>query len=263
MIELRAGASVLAMIEPQGSRVRSLLVDGHQLLAAETAEALLWGCYPMVPWAGRLGGGTFRFEGRTVRLPRDFGDHAIHGLGLWAEWSPAERTDPQRAELSLDLTERWPFGGTASTVFALDEGGLSMTVAYRATTTRAPVIVGWHPCFARSSVTESPTLGFAAASWWRRGEDGLPVDEQRGLPPHPWDDCFTGVRSAPQLHWPDFGGLRLESATDTWVVFDGHPHAICVEPQTGPPNGFNLARCPTVEPGDVVSLTLRLTWRRR
>ena len=33
----------------------------------------------------------------------------------------------------------------------------------------------------------------------------------------------------------------MTSACTHWVVFDERPYATCVEPQTGPPDAFNIA----------------------
>lgn len=53
--------------------------------------------------------------------------------------------------------------------------------------------------------------------------------------------------------------LRLRADTDHWVVYDGAPHATCVEPQTGPPDGFTLAPN-RLEPGQRLQLRFELEW---
>ena len=40
--------------------------------------------------------------------------------------------------------------------------------------------------------------------------------------------------------WPGALELALESSLDHWVVYDEPDHAICVEPQSGPPDALNL-----------------------
>jgi hypothetical protein len=47
-LELALGEARV-VVEPTGSRVRSLEVSGHELLVAPGDEPLLWGCYPMAP----------------------------------------------------------------------------------------------------------------------------------------------------------------------------------------------------------------------
>jgi aldose 1-epimerase len=42
------------------------------------------------------------------------------------------------------------------------------------------------------------------------------------------------------------------------VVYDEPAHATCVEPQSGPPDAFNLGRARDLEPG--ASLSARFLW---
>jgi aldose 1-epimerase len=236
-VELTAGAA-RAQIDPLGSRLASLAVDGQELLVPEGDEELLWGCYPMVPWAGRLGEGRFTFQGEPTRLPVDLAPHAIHGLGVRREWSPQGESG-----FSLDLRGLWPWAGTASTSFRLDADSLAMTLEARAAERPMPVVLGWHPCFRR-----------------RRGPDGLPTGAREPVPDGPWDDCFSGVTDPPVLRWSAGPTVTLTARTDTWVVFDERGHAVCVEPQTGPPDAFNLGAAHTLAPGDAIELTLTLSW---
>jgi aldose 1-epimerase len=69
------------------------------------------------------------------------------------------------------------------------------------------------------------------------------------------------VSYPPKLVWPD-GDVTLEvsSSCDHWVVYTEPPHAVCVEPQSGPPDAFNLGRgFVVVEPG--APLVHTMTWR--
>ena len=85
-----------------------------------------------------------------------------------------------------------------------------------------------------------------------RGADGLPTGDLTTPGPHPWDDCFTGLRSAPRLTWPGVLALEIRSNADHWVVYDEPVDGICVEPQTAPPDFPNIAPR-TVEPGTPVA----------
>jgi aldose 1-epimerase len=111
------------------------------------------------------------------------------------------------------------------------------------------------------------SLGFDAAEMLVRDEEGMPGGARTAPPPGPWDDAFTGLRSNPVLAWP---GLRLElsSSCAWWVVYTMPEHAICVEPQSGPPDAVNLAgRSPDmgpaiVTPGSPLTHTMRWRWTR-
>ena len=66
--------------------------------------------------------------------------------------------------------------------------------------------------------------------------------------PRPWDDAFTEVVLPPRLTWPGVLTLDLRTTAPFWVVFDERDDAICVEPQTAPPDAFNLAAVVGVDP---------------
>ena len=63
-----------------------LVIDGHEVLVGDddTSDPMRWGCYPMVPWAGRVAYGRFEDCGDVrVRLLRLLHDVArVHGLAL-------------------------------------------------------------------------------------------------------------------------------------------------------------------------------------
>jgi aldose 1-epimerase len=53
--------------------------------------------------------------------------------------------------------------------------------------------------------------------------------------------------------------LMVSSSCDHWVVYDQPDHATCVEPQSGPPDGFTL--CPEVlAPGETLRHTMTIAW---
>ena len=72
-----------------------------------------------------------------------------------------------------------------------------------------------------------------------RGNDGIPTGEliEPTLGPH--DDCFVGPLSSPRVTFDDGMTIELHSDCDHWVVYDEQSHGLCVEPQSGPPNGVN------------------------
>ncbi len=231
-----------------GGRLASLQVDGHELLVGPDPDPMQWGAFPMVPFAGRIRDGRFRFGATAVELPPNLGPHAIHGTGFDHPW--AEEPD---GSLAIELA--WPFGGWARQRFTPGAGELTCTIEVGNDHRAMPAQAGWHPWF-RKPVA----LGFAARSMYRRDAAGIPTGELVPPPPGPWDDCFTGVTQPVRLAWPGGPTVELWSTCDHWVVYDEPVHATCVEPQTGPPDAFNLGSgFAVVEPGAqlVASMTYR------
>jgi aldose 1-epimerase len=209
---------------------------------------MLWGSYPMVPYAGRVRRGRFRFDDTDHELPINLGPHAIHGTTFDVPWA----VEPD-GSLVADLGERWPFGGHARQRFELTEDRLVCTLEAHADQRSMPATLGWHPWFRRPV-----ELAFSARSMYQRDADGMPTGELVAPPPGPWDDCFTGVDTPPVLTFTDGPTVEISSDCDHWVVYTEPQHALCVEPQSGPPDGFTLAPH-VVEPG--APLIRHMTWR--
>lgn len=235
-----------------GGRLASLVVHDVELLVTHHEDPIFWGCYPMVPFAGRIRNGEFTFDGTTYAMPKNFGDHAMHGYGFVSPWG---RTTEDA--IALDFTEPWPFAGRVEQHFSIDDERLTMTMTVNAAE-RQPMMLGWHPWFNKSTALGNAVLDFQPGAMFERGDQPLPTGALVEPKPRPWDDCFTDVRSTPSISW---GELRvsLESDASHWVVFDELDHAICVEPQTEPPNSFNLS--PTIlDEGDQLELTFSIVW---
>jgi aldose 1-epimerase len=237
----------------QGGRLASLQIDGRELLVSRHVEPLLWGCYPMVPFAGRIRHGVIDFEGTRATLPTLAGPHAIHGFGFTSPWQQIGDR-----EIQFDVDEPWPFRGTATQSFSLDDQRLTLSMRFTAFD-RQPVSLGFHPWFDRRlEGVPAVELQFEPGAMYELDDEGMPSGNLVDPPAGPWDDCFTSVSSDPTLAW---GGLevKLSSTATHWVVYSRPDHAICVEPQTGPPNDVNDN--PTIlDPGESLSVTLTLEW---
>lgn len=250
-------ARLRATIAPdEGGRLAQLIVDdvavlvGHDDLEVPP-PATGWGSFPMVPWAGRIRHGRFTFDGVEYRLPINFDDHAIHGVGFTATWLLVS-ADHRSAELRLSMPtdDSWPFGGTVVQRFEADDTGLTTTMTVWADDRAFPVSLGWHPWFRKpASVDFSPT------AMYRRDDDHMAVDELVPVPDGPWDDCFLNTEPV-TIRVADTT-LRVTSGCDHWVVYDERAYATCVEPQTGPPDAFNIA-VHRLEPGESLSAWYRI-----
>jgi len=269
LLVLGAGDTRLTISPNLGGRFTSLVVDGHELLVTAGYGPIRWGCYPMAPFAGRIRDGRFRFRDRDVQLPLNLPPHAIHGTVFERPWTV---TGP--GALSIDLGPTWPFPGRVSQQVELTEIGLEATLTLHADEPM-PVAMGWHPWFRRhlAGTPERPTapsagveLAFDAADMLVRGPDALPTGALSPPGPHPWDDCFTGLRAAPRVTWPGHLELELTSTADYWVVYDEPVEGICVEPQTAPPDFVNLATAVGREPPFAAAgrpATVSMVWRWR
>lgn len=255
MLDMQAGDARLRIDPRRGGRMVALEIDGLDLLVPEHPDPLRFGAYPMAPFAGRVRNGRFRFRGHEHRLPRSLPPHAIHGTTFDRPWN--DRGD---GTLSIDLGPDWPFAGHAVQRVRLERDGLHWQLEVHSDEEPFPASIGWHPCFVRRLARGEPLeLDFRAGAMYVRDRRGIPTGERVTPPPGPWDDCFTDLRSPPLLRWPGALSLRMASTADHWVVYDEPADAICVEPQTGPPDALNIAPH-IVDPGRPLVLGVRCAW---
>ncbi len=255
-VRIGDGAISVVVSPHDGGRVAQITFDGVDVLVGRgedpaPATALSWGSYPMVPYAGRIRRGMFRFDGVDHLLPINHGDHAIHGMGFDRAWAITE-LGAAHVELEIDFTTetRWPFGGSAWQRITVEPTAVVMELGVRAGERPMPASLGWHPWFRKPD-----TIDFRPSAMYRRDDDYITCDEPIPVPVGPWDDCF--VNDQPVL--VTIGGveLRLSSACTDWVLYDMPPHGTCIEPQTAPPDAFTI-RPNRLEPGQQLSATYRI-----
>lgn len=259
---LEAGSARLEISPAEGGRISSVVVAGSELLVTDGMGPVTWGAYPMAPFAGRIRHGAFRFAGREVRLPLNDPPHALHGTVFMRQWSVVDdRT------IAVDLGPDWPFAGRVVQRFELTPDGLRASLALEADEPM-PGAIGWHPWFRRvlsgtvarpSAPSEPAELRLDAGRMYVRDAEGIPTGELIAPTPGPWDDCFTDLRSPPRLTWPGVMALEIESSCTCWVIYDRPAHAICVEPQSSPPD-FVAFDPVVVEPGRPLEATMRWRW---
>jgi aldose 1-epimerase len=239
-----------------GGRVASLQVDGRELLKTAGDGAVLWGSFPMAPYAGRIRDAAFTFHGRTWQLPVTMPPHAIHGTVLDRRWHIVDE-----GTISCELGPDWPFAGGVVQRFELAADHLTVRLELLADEPM-PASIGWHPWFARRipGVAGALELELDAGAMYVRDAAGIATSQLVPKPPGPWDDCFTDLRRPPVLRWPGFLELTVESECPEWVVYTVPQDTICVEPQTAPPDALN--NDPTiVEPGRPLAATMTWRWR--
>ncbi|MFI1419274.1 aldose 1-epimerase [Streptomyces sp. NPDC020731] len=256
-ITLTAGDAEVDVLPGNGGRVGGLRVGGVELLR----QGERFGCFPMVPWCGRIRDGRFR-DGAAVRqMPLNAPPNAIHGTARDAAWRTARRNTDE-AVLTYDLVEPWPYAGRVTQQIALTGDSLTLTMGVETYESSFPAQIGWHPWFNRDLGKEDVVIDFAPVWQEERGEDHLPTGQRIDPEPGPWDDCFGmpgGVDVT--LTWPGQLELRVTSRQEWVVVYDEQREAVCVEPQTGPPDGLNT-HPRLVTPLDPLEASTTWTWTR-
>lgn len=233
---LAAGDVRVVVDVAAGGRLSSLIVGDSELIwsgpdGGGDSDPMVWGLYPMVPFAGRILRGEFTFGAVDYALPQNHEGNAIHGFGFLSPWTRVDDTS-----ISFEFVDPWPFAGRVTQRYELSAERLTLEMTVEADDEQ-PMGIGWHPWFRHSTAAGTAELRVPALSMYERDAQGMPGD-LIAAPPGPWDDCFTNLTDVPSITWGDLM-VRLDSNLDHWTVFNERDYGFCIEPQSGPPNEIN------------------------
>lgn len=256
VIRLNSGPVALEVDPADGGRIISCTWQNLQLVAERREGVDAWGWFAMAPWAGRVRDGVLTTTQGDVALPKS-GRDAIHGYAVRRPWD-VEFSDQTRCVLTAPTPE--PFrGGLMRQEIEIGRLAVHWSVVYIGGEVPLPAWVGLHPWFRRRlSRGQSAVVDFSAGRMLEQDERGLPTGRTIDPIPGPHDHAFTTMHGSPSVHWP--GALRLvvESVSPWWVIFDRDPGAVCIEPQSSPPDAANLGLAPVLGDGEKVSVSATL-----
>ena len=285
MEELRRDGAVVGVEPADGGRIVSLVVGGVERIlprmrARVSTLPISWGCYPMVPWAGRLGDGRIPTADGEVRLATNHPRAAIHGLGFDKPWTVLESSD-RHMTLAVELRGLgWPFGGRARQTLRLEPAALDLELEVGEYIRKGPAGLGWHPWFARPR-TGDLAVRVDAREVLVLDADLVPTGEVRevaaaedlrsgpALGDRRLDHVYIQAHGPAVVRWPDLElAIQFDESVNT-VVVHTPPEGVCVEPQTMWPNapvlaarGVPLTGLRTLEPGERFRSCERWVWGR-
>lgn len=263
-----AAGDVSAIVAPTaGGRIGQITVSGEPLLvdmAANNGHVMAWGSFPMAPWVGRVRAGQFTFDGADHQLEVNHLDgnggpghsHSIHGTVFTRPWSVIDRS-ATAITISCPLAGAldWPFDGYAHQRIELDATQVRWSLSIDTEGDPFPAELGWHPWFRKPDHLE-----FFPTAMYRRDAFGIQTGELVEPTDGPWDDCFLNTEPV-ILHYDRLTvpQVTVSSDCDHWVVYDQPSGTTCVEPQSGPPNAFNLT-AHVVDPTTPLHRTMTIAW---
>jgi len=279
LIALRSGDVDLFVAPAAGGGIAGFRWQGADVMRPAATEALAnldplgLASFPLVPWSNRIAHGRFVWEGREIRLPRNFGDHphAIHGHGWQRPWT-VDAADGTSAVLSFEhAPDEWPWAYRAEQRFEVHPRGFDvrMSVENRSGA-RMPAGLGHHPYYIK---TPGMRLRAGLAGWWQTDEFIMPtayVEEARTdwsdklHAPTTTDNVFAGWDRTARIEWPERGVALTMTADEParWMVIYSPPDQpiCCIEGVTHPTDPFNDPDRPglaVLEPGEVFALDTR------
>ena len=214
-----------------GGRIASLHVATTPLLVTHADSLLDWGLYPMAPYAGRVRNAQLEFENQTFNLRVNAAPHSIHGTVFDCPWN-VDTHDATSIVMSTKTGLNWPFDATVTHHIAVTETSLRCVLTITAHQTM-PAQLGWHPWFVQPHQVDT-----SFHSMLQRDSEGITTLERVDPVPPPVDDCFFEPNAWPSVY---IGNYAVQIASDCpyWVRYDAPNGDVCVEPQSGPPNGIN------------------------
>jgi aldose 1-epimerase len=240
-----------------GGRLSSLRIHGTEVLLTQGPDdmALTWGCYPMVPYAGRVRFGVVRSNNVDFQLPLTLPPHAAHGTVFAQSWNVVDVT-ASSVDLQTDLGLQWPFGGSVSQRIELVETHIHLELCITAGDRAMPAQVGWHPWFCKPS-----RASLIFESMLQRDEHGIATTIRKRTDAINVDDCFINPLVPLSLTVNDID-LVLSSDCSHWVVYDLPTNSTCVEPQSGAPNEINDSPV-ILAPGESLTKWFDIAWTGR
>jgi len=286
MITLTNGGLELDLAPEIGGAVTRFVFEGKDVLRPAPKGAFTVvdaSSFALVPYANRIENGVLHFQGREVRLQRNFVDHphSLHGDGWQSAWRVASLSRDQATLVHDHAAGDWPWTYSAEQVIALADGGLNMRLTIRNRDVNPmPTSLGFHPHFPRSASTR---LTASVAGMWKSDETMIPTEHVAGSPPldlahgalvdkAPFvDNCFTGWRSSARIDQPDRGfTISLEASPECTFFHIYIPVGrsfFAAEPVSAMPNAFNrpepaaVTGMRTLGPGESLSIGMRLALR--
>lgn len=251
-LELHAGALRLALRPDLGGSIAGLWhrdapvlhsCEPNRLAGAEAAA-----CFPMLPFANRIGHAHFRFKGRDRTLRPGGGDepHALHGVGWQRRWRIESHT-AQDAVLKLvhEPDGDWPYRFEAIEHFNLAPAALGVQLLITNTGDEPqPVGLGWWLRFPKRARSR---LHIELGERWDADVNRLPIrrHSQPGIDGDvahlDFDHAFEGWSGPARIRDERFS-LQLRSAT-RYLVLNSTPQLdhFAISPCSHVPNAINMA----------------------
>lgn len=214
--------------------------------------------FPMLPYCGRIRGGSFTYWGILRKVPKNhtgFQD-PIHGDGWKSTWFVTDKSDTHiKMSMQHDKKEHgFPFSYSADITYRLKGSNLDIDLSVmNPAPLPMPCGLGIHPFFVKDKDVE---LNFKSQVVWSNETD--PIFDEPYTTPAAWnfnggralknavfDTCFGGFEEQARIVYPS-KDISIDMTTNDLfhhvVLFSPKgKNFFCLEPTTHASNAFNLA----------------------
>lgn len=203
----------------------------------------------MAPYAGRVRDAQLQFDSQNYSLRRNSAPHSIHGTVCDRPWN-IDAHDATSIHMSTDTGIDWPFAASVTHHICVTDNSVRCELSITADDTM-PAQLGWHPWF-----VQPREVSTSFHSMLRRDNDGITTLDRIDPAPPPVDDCFFEPNAWPTVYIGDYA-VEIASDCPYWVRYDAPGGDVCIEPQSGPPNGINTKPL-ILQPGQQFSRWMEL-----
>ncbi len=245
---LADGRSSVEIME-KGAYVKSLVLDGLEILKpSEDGVQTHGGMAIMLPYAGRVRNAMYVWEGKQYLLPKNSGEHSIHGLTRELDWA-AEKAGENKGIFTIKLsTSNYPTELFLKLDFEINSSSFSIHIeAENKGSVNGPFMAGMHPYFrfkdswAIESKQNLLRLNFESGFF----PDGTitaikpkALSSKGGMP---FDNTYV-TNSTPVLFAGDRRIVLENNNMPYLVLYNGQfacKESIAAEPMSAAPDAFN------------------------
>lgn len=250
--DLHAGALRLSLRADLGGCIAGLWHRDTPVLRSvepgDLGHAAQAACFPLLPWANRLGHARFRFKGRelSTRLHQPDEPHALHGLGWMRPWDIVSHTAQDAVLRQGHLPDAdWPFAYDVLQHVNLTPSALGVQLVFTNTDAQVqPVGLGWWPSFPKRARSR---LHIELGQRWENDVAQLPIrmHAQPGVDGDvshlDFDHAFEGWTGPARIR-DERLSLQLRASVSR-LVLRSHPDedSFSIAPCSHVPNAIHMA----------------------
>lgn len=248
MLEIYSGNS-RADIDTLGAYLSSLRIGSVEVLKeSKDGHQTHGGCAVLSPFANRIRKAEYKFEGVKYGLPKNSGEHSIHGLLRDYRWNIEKSGNNKLAVLSSVLKHPgYPSELYSKLTYSISEDSFSVGyLAFNTGSANCPLLIGFHPYFLTGNKWKLDYRGNIIKLLYRdqffpSGETETADLKSEDLHISALDNCFRFDGDLRLIS--DNGTLLIRRSNMPYLViyngtFAGND-SVAIEPMTGAPDAFN------------------------
>lgn len=237
MIQI-ADQEMVAQILETGAYLYSLIKNGKEILLRGREDRKTHGGMALlIPYANRVKGGKYVWEGKEYELPRNKEGNAIHGLVLDKQFSVLDKGDDY-AVLQYILTHQgYPTKLSIRVMYSLNKGLETRIEITNIGESSAPLMVGAHPYF----IVKGDWKLYPSSVQKCIMENMIPTGEtvDFNVIKGEYDDCFIIVGDVTLESEYSKITIRKDYKMNFIQLYTGEPNAVAVEPMSAAPDAYH------------------------